>query len=113
MFRTLIKLAVDGAFGSYSEASGGRLASLAYTHPPLAALAPQRGKLKNRKIFLKNKFLLKKKTEAENFWRKKLENKTRETFFEIFFLPIFQKKNSVEIFHMMRKLRMQIFPIIG
>ena len=27
----LFKLAVDGAFGSYSEASGGRLASLAYT----------------------------------------------------------------------------------
>ena len=28
-------LAVDGAFGSYSEASGGRLASLAYTPTPL------------------------------------------------------------------------------
>ena len=34
----LKKLAVDGAFGSYSEASGGRLASLAYTPPPLASL---------------------------------------------------------------------------
>ena len=35
----LSKLAVDGAFGSYSEASGGRLASLAYPPPPLAPLA--------------------------------------------------------------------------
>ena len=34
------QLAVDGAFGSYSEASGGRLASLAYTPPQLATLAP-------------------------------------------------------------------------
>ena len=33
-----VKLAVDGAFGSYSEASGGRLASLAYT-PPAARYA--------------------------------------------------------------------------
>ena len=32
------KLAVDGAFGSYSEASGGRLASLAYT--PLTLMLP-------------------------------------------------------------------------
>ena len=31
----LLKLAVDGAFGSYSEASGGLLASLAYTPPQL------------------------------------------------------------------------------
>ena len=36
----LFQLAVDGAFGSYSEASGGRLASLAYPPPPLASLAP-------------------------------------------------------------------------
>ena len=35
----LSKLAVDGAFGSYSEDSGGRLASLAYTPTPLASLA--------------------------------------------------------------------------
>ena len=48
----LKELAVDGAFGSYSEATGGRLASLAYTPPPLlAALAtPQhRKEKKNRK----------------------------------------------------------------
>ena len=31
LFENYFKLAVDGAFGSYSEASGGRLASLAYT----------------------------------------------------------------------------------
>ena len=29
---SFISIAVDGAFGSYSKASGGRLASLAYTH---------------------------------------------------------------------------------
>ena len=33
LFENYFKLAVDGAFGSYSEASGGRLASLALTTP--------------------------------------------------------------------------------
>ena len=45
------KLAVDGAFGSYSEASGGRLASLAYIPPPLATLAPTVRKNKKKPNF--------------------------------------------------------------
>ena len=36
-----MKLAVDGAFGSYSQASGGRLASLAYTHRRSLRSAPR------------------------------------------------------------------------
>ena len=42
------ELAVDGAFGSYSEASGGRLASLAYT-PPVARYARPYSAEKNRR----------------------------------------------------------------
>ena len=47
----LLQLAVDGAFGSYSEAFGGRPASLAYT--------PRRS--------LRKIFLLKKQSEDKNF----------------------------------------------
>ena len=47
------QLAVDGAFGSYSEASGGRLASLAYT--------PRRAKKKE----IEKKKWLKKKPKAK------------------------------------------------
>ena len=56
----LKQLAVDGAFGSYSEASGGRLASLA----PQGRIV----KKKNRyNIFENKKIDEEKKTEAENF----------------------------------------------
>ena len=37
IYDNLKQLAVDGAFGSYSEASGGRLASLAHTPTPTPA----------------------------------------------------------------------------
>ena len=72
-FKYLKKLAVDGAFGSYSEASGGRLASLAYT--PTARFArppPARNSKINRKNISKKKtILLKKKSEAGKFLKKK------------------------------------------
>ena len=61
-----IKLAVDGAFGSYSEASGGRLASLAYTPAARPHHSPSAKKIavKNlewKKISKKFEKILKKK----------------------------------------------------
>ena len=61
------QLAVDGAFGSYSEASGGRLASLAYTPRRSPRSPPARNRKKNRKNISEKKILLKKKSKAENF----------------------------------------------
>ena len=52
------KLAVDGAFGSYSEASGGRLASLAY--PPTRRFARPNYSLSGKKFGAIKKKLKKK-----------------------------------------------------
>ena len=60
LLTNLISLAVNGAFGFYSEASGGRLASLAYTPASLALATP---------------FRPKKIGAIENFFKKKSEKK--------------------------------------
>ena len=58
-------------------------------------------------LVLKN-LLLKKESEAKNFWSRKIIGKKSWNFF--FDFPNFF---SVEIFHMMSRLRMQNFPVIG
>ena len=95
IFSILLKLAVDGPFGSYSEASGGRLASLAYP-PPTARCArpqPQREIIKKSiKYFRKKKNLMKKKKlekfEEKKNWEKNLKKK--KIVKKCFFFSIFQ-----------------------
>ena len=60
VFENYSKLAVDGAFGSYSEASGGRLASLAYTPRRSPSPLPFRQKNCRQKFGVKKKFQKKK-----------------------------------------------------
>ena len=104
-------LAVDGAFGSYSEASGGRLASLAYTPRRSLRSPPAWNIKKNRRNTSENKFWWGKNLKPKIFEEKNLEKKSRK-FFRNFFFD-FPKFFPVEIFHMMSRLRMQNNTIIG
>ena len=81
------QLAFTAAYGGLCEASGGRLATLAYIPPTLASLAstptahyarpPARNSKKN---------FVEEKIWSRKFFKKK---KIRENFFEIFFFSIF------------------------
>ena len=81
----LERLAVDGAFVSYSESSGGG-ARFARLHPHRRSLRSPPGR--NSKKKMKKKNLTPKIFEAKKKFKKK--KKIREIFFEIFF-SIFQK----------------------
>ena len=102
------------------EASGGRLASLAYTArhslrspSPLWKNIRENHPPKNRVKYYKKKLhMWKKNCAVENFCSKKnFEKKIHE--FRNFFFSIFRKKIPVEIFYMINRLRMQNFTIIG
>ena len=95
------------ASGGLCEASGGRLASLAYTpHRSLrspASLWKSSPQKMTKNISVKN-CCWRKNLESE----KNLKKKNRENFFQNFIFRF-----SVEIFHVMSRLRMQNFLVIG
>ena len=72
------KLAVDGAFGSYSEASGGRLASLALTTPFRPKKLERKKKIGKILEKLEKKF----QKNSKKFWKKK--KKIAKIFFSNF-----------------------------
>ena len=104
-------IAFTAAYGGLCEASGGRLASLAYTPTPLASLTnahyPTDRYARPYPLAKNFKNLSKKCTQ---FLQPKNKKILKKKFVFFFFFP---KNFSVENFHMMSTLRMQIFSIIG